>query len=58
MNFYGGQKGFDGRKERDRIKKDFALNNGFNFLEIPYWEKENIESIIEEKLKEIKSKAA
>ena len=22
----------------DKIKKDFALSNGFNFLEIPYWD--------------------
>lgn len=34
------------RQKKDKIKKDYALNNGYIFLEIPYWEKENIESIL------------
>ena len=45
---------------RDKYKRDYALNNGYNFLEIPYWS-ENDESyrcLIDNKIKEILKKAA
>ncbi len=42
------------RQKCDKIKKDFALNNGFNFLEIPYWENKNMINIIGETIADIK----
>ena len=50
---------FDGsnltyRQKCDKIKKDFALNNGFNFLEIPYWKNKNMLNIIGETIADIK----
>lgn len=34
------------RQERDRIKNEYCKNNNINLLRIPYYEKENIDSII------------
>lgn len=34
------------RQKKDKIKKDYAIDNGYIFLEVPYWEKKNIESIL------------
>lgn len=46
-HFYKKNDTFDLRKKRDEIKKKFAEENGFIFLEIPYWVKsEDIEGII------------
>lgn len=44
------------RQKCDKIKKEFALNNNFNFLEIPYWENKNIFNIIGEAIENIKKK--
>ena len=30
------------RRERDKIKNQYALNNGILLYRIPYWEKNNI----------------
>ena len=38
------------QKEHDRRKKEYALSNGYNFLEIWYWDFDNIESILEKYL--------
>lgn len=36
---------------RDNIKNNYCKNNNINLLRIPYWEFDNIENIIENKLK-------
>lgn len=36
--------------EKDRMKKEYALNNQYNFLEIWYWDYKNIETILEREL--------
>jgi len=41
---------FDKQKEHDRRKKEYALSNGYNFLEIWYWEFDNIEEILKKEL--------
>lgn len=41
---------------RDQLKKDYAIKNGYNFLEIWFFEKEKIDCILEEKLKKILEK--
>ena len=35
------------QKEHDRRKKEYAKSNGYNFLEIWYWDFDNIEEILE-----------
>lgn len=43
-------------QKRDIVKRNFCKKEKINFLEIPYWEFNNIESIITEKLYDINSK--
>lgn len=38
------------QKIKDKWKKDYAKNNGYNFLEIWYWDYKNIESILRSEL--------
>lgn len=42
---------FDKQLEHDRRKKEYALNNGYDFLEIWYYDFENIEKILSETIK-------
>jgi len=37
---------FEKQVEHDRRKKEYALSNGYNFLEVWYWDFENIEEIL------------
>jgi len=37
---------FEYQKEHDRRKKEYALKNGYKFLEIWYWDFDNIEEIL------------
>lgn len=53
IKFFGGKKKFAKQQRRDKIKKDYALNNRIHFLEIPYTEKNNIEDIVLERLIQI-----
>lgn len=43
------------RQKYDKFKKDFALSNGYYYLEIPYWTEKNDEykKVIDEKIKEV-----
>ncbi len=50
VDFFGGFPAFQERQRLDAIKKQFALDNGYDFLEIPYWEFDNIEQILKDKL--------
>ena len=45
---------FLNNNKRDNIKKNYCLNKGINFIEIPYFEFDNIEKILDEKLGELK----
>ena len=45
-------------QKHDKIKKDFAISNGFNFLEIPYWKFDDIEGILNENIRESFKKRA
>lgn len=40
-------------QERDKRKNKYCQENNINLLRIPYWEKQNIESIIENKIQEL-----
>ena len=39
------------QQKRDKIKTDYCKQNNIELLRIPYWEKENIEEILEQKVK-------
>lgn len=41
---------YENQKIKDAIKKEYAKNNGYGFLEIWYWDYKNIESILEKEL--------
>jgi hypothetical protein len=48
--FHKSKKDFEKQIEHDRRKKEYAKQNGYNFLEIWYWDFDNIESILVEYL--------
>lgn len=39
---FGGQEGLKRQQERDKIKKDFCIQHGYNLIEIPYYDINNI----------------
>lgn len=43
---------FENQKYRDNIKNEFCKNNNIKLIRIPYWEKKNIEIILDNELKE------
>lgn len=47
---WGGEDALKKCQESDAYKKKFALDNNYDFLEIPYWEFGNIEKILTDKL--------
>jgi len=50
IEYYGGKKQLKTQQKRDKIKKDYCKENGIKLIEIPYWEKDNIEEILKEEL--------
>lgn len=38
LSYFGGEKSFNKQVKHDRMKRDYAIKNGFNFVEIPYRE--------------------
>jgi hypothetical protein len=46
------QQNFEKQLIHDQRKKEYALSNGYNFLEIWYWDFDNIENILSETLSE------
>ena len=51
IEFFGGQEGFEKRQQKDREKNEYCKNNNIDILRIPYWDFNNIEKIIKNKLK-------
>ena len=47
---------FEETKKRDKIKDCYCVENNINLLRIPYWEKENIETIINNHLQRLNEK--
>lgn len=43
-DLFGGEIQFQIQKEHDNIKRNYASDNKYNLLEIPYWDFNNIES--------------
>lgn len=50
---WGGEEGLRGVQRRDSIKNDYCDRNNIELLRIPYWELENIETILFNKLVEV-----
>ena len=60
VRFYGSDEDaeyvFKRTQERDKIKNQYCEDNNINLLRIPYWEKENIETIISNHLQRLNEK--
>lgn len=50
VKFFGGVENLRVVQRRDGIKREFCKSKGIKLIEIPYWEKENVESILDEEL--------
>ena len=50
VNIYGGEEKFEIQQEHDRRKREYAKSNGYNLLEIPYYDYDNIEKILDKAL--------
>lgn len=46
IEFFGGKKTFEDTQKSDRIKNEFCKRNGIELLRIPYWDFDEIESIV------------
>ena len=46
IEFFGGKRGFEYRTLNDEIKNRYCLDNGIKLLRIPYWEIDNVDSIL------------
>ena len=53
VKYFGGECKFKQLQQHDKIKKQWTKSNGYNFLIIPYWEKNNIETILMQILENI-----
>ena len=43
---------FKSNQRRDKIKRDYCVENNIPLIEIPYWEIKNIENILLDKIKD------
>ena len=46
IDWFGGNEKFEYQQEHDKRKREYAYKNNYNFLEIPYWDFDNIEDIL------------
>ncbi|MFW6377395.1 MAG: hypothetical protein ACOCZ5_01990 [bacterium] len=51
--YFGGKEGFEYQKHRDEIKRIYCEENNIDLIEIPYWDFDNIEDILNKELKEV-----
>lgn len=50
IEHFGGEKGFQQRQHNDQIKNAFCKENNIPLIRIPYWDYDNIETILEKEL--------
>ena len=50
IEHFGGKDRFEEQVQRDLIKKEYCKNNNVILIEIPYWEKDNLECFLWNKL--------
>lgn len=53
IEYFGGDKGFKDTKRNDDIKRKYCKDNNIPLIEIPYWEIDNIEEILDKKINEL-----
>jgi len=53
LGFHKSMEDFEKQVEHDRRKCEYVLNNKYNFLEIWYWDFDNIETILDEYFKQL-----
>lgn len=50
VEYFGGQKQFEYVKRHDKIKYNYCKDNNIDIIYVPYWNLENIEQILKDKL--------
>lgn len=53
IDYFGGDEQLKNRKRLDNIKTSYCQANGIKLIRIPYWEFDNIESILEKELEAV-----
>lgn len=53
VDVYDGKKGFELTKKRDEIKNCFCKENNLPLIRIPYWDFDNIDTILEKELSKL-----
>lgn len=53
VKYFGGEEQLKENKLRDSIKREYCVQNNIPLLEIPYWEYDNVDLILEEFIKKI-----
>jgi hypothetical protein len=53
IEWFGGREAFEATRVRDEIKNNYCKENNIPLLRIPYWEKDNIETLIIEFISKI-----
>ena len=56
VDIFGGEEYFKIFKKRDNIKRQYCKEHNIRLLEIPYWEYDNIENILNNIFEELKNK--
>lgn len=46
IEHFGGEKRYKRQLLHDEIKREYCINNNINLIEIPYWEKEDLEDFL------------
>ena len=50
VKFFGGEEGFRKRKKNDKIKKQYCIKNNIYLIEVPYYEYDNLDNFLFDKL--------
>lgn len=53
VKYFGGLKQFKKQQKHDKLKRDYAITHNIRLLEIPYWDYDNIEKILDRQLNNI-----
>ena len=54
IDCWGGEKALKRCQKRDEIKNKYCKKNGITLIRIPYWDFENIETILTTSLEKLK----
>lgn len=48
VGYFGGENHFNMQKKHDDIKRKYCIDNGIYLLEIPYWDIDSIDEILDD----------